>query len=37
MKHAIVNGVEISGEAVQFELDRLVRLYMGPGMSMAAV
>ena len=34
MKHAIVNGVEISGEAVQFELDRLVRFYMGHGMSM---
>jgi parvulin-like peptidyl-prolyl isomerase len=34
MKHAVVNGVEISGEAVQFELDRLVRFYMGHGMSM---
>mgnify|MGYP003301627895 CR=1 FL=1 len=34
MKHAVVNGVEISGEAVQFELDRLVRVYMGHGMSM---
>ena len=34
MKHAIVNGVEISGEAVQFELDRLVRFYMGHGMTM---
>ena len=34
MKHAIVNGQEISGEAVQFELDRLVRFYMGHGMSM---
>ena len=34
MKHAIVNGMEISGEAVQFELDRLVRFYMGHGMSM---
>ena len=37
MKHAIVNGVEISGEAVQFELDRLVRFYMGHGMSMDEV
>ena len=34
MKHAIVNGQEISGEAVQFELDRLVRFYMGHGMTM---
>ena len=34
MKHASVNGVEISGEAVQFELDRLVRFYMSHGMSM---
>ena len=37
MKHAIVNGVEISGEAVQFELDRLVKFYMGHGMSMDEV
>ena len=37
MKHAIVNGQEISGEAVQFELDRLVRFYMGHGMSMDEV
>ncbi len=37
MKKAIVNGQEISGEAVQFELDRLVRFYMGHGMSMAEV
>ena len=37
MKHAIVNGVEISGEAVQFELDRLVRFYMGHGMLMDEV
>ena len=37
MKHAIVNGVEISGEAVQFELDRLVRFYMSHGMSMDEV
>ena len=37
MKHAIVNGVEISGEAVQFELDRLVRFYMGHGMTMDEV
>ena len=33
MKKAIVNGQEISGEAVQFELDRLVRFYMSHGMS----
>ena len=37
MKHASVNGVEISGEAVQFELDRLVRFYMGHGMTMDEV
>ena len=37
MKHAIVNGVEIGGEAVQFELDRLVRFYMSHGMSMDEV
>ena len=37
MKHAIVNGQEISGEAVQFELDRLVRFYMSHGMSMEEV
>ena len=37
MKHAIVNGVEISGEAVQFELDRLVRFYMSHGMTMEEV
>ena len=37
MKKAIVNGQEISGEAVQFELDRLVRFYMGHGMSMDEV
>ena len=37
MKHAIVNGQEISGEAVQFELDRLVRFYMSHGMSMDEV
>lgn len=34
MKKAIVNGQEISGEAVQFELDRLVRFYMSHGMPM---
>ena len=33
MKKAIVNGVEISGEAVHFELDRLVKFYLGHGMS----
>lgn len=37
MKHAIVNGQEISGEAVQFELDRLVRFYMSHGMPMDEV
>ena len=37
MKKASVNGVEISGEAVQFELDRLVRFYMSHGMSMDEV
>ena len=37
MKHAIVNGVEIGGEAVQFELDRLVRFYMSHGMTMDEV
>ena len=37
MKHAIVNGQEISGEAVQFELDRLVRFYMGHGMTMEEI
>jgi parvulin-like peptidyl-prolyl isomerase len=37
MKKAIVNGVEISGEAVQFELDRLVRFYMTHGMSLEEV
>ena len=37
MKHASVNGQEISGEAVQFELDRLVRFYMSHGMTMEEV
>ena len=37
MKHAIINGQEISGEAVQFELDRLVRFYMNHGMTMDEV
>ena len=37
MKKAIVNGQEISGEAVGFELDRLVRFYMAHGMSMEEV
>ena len=37
MKKAIVNGVEIGGEAVQFELDRLVRFYMSHGMTMEEV
>ena len=33
MKHATVNGQEISGEAVQFELSRLVRFYVSHGMT----
>lgn len=33
MKQAIVNGEPISLEAVQFELDRLVKFYLGHGMS----
>ena len=37
MKKATVNGQEISGEAVQFELDRLVRFYMSHGMTIEEV
>ena len=37
MKKALVNGQEISGEAVQFELDRLVRFYMSHGMTIEEV
>lgn len=37
MKKAIVNGLEISGEAVSFELDRLVKFYMSHGMTMEEV
>ncbi len=37
MKKATVNGVEISNEAVSFELDRLVRFYMSHGMTMEEV
>ena len=37
MKKATVNGQEISGEAVQFELDRLVRFYMSHGMTVEEV
>ena len=33
MKRATVNGVAISGEAVAFELDRLVRFYTSHGMT----
>ena len=33
MRKAIVNGQEIGGEAVQFELDRLVRFYASHGMT----
>lgn len=37
MKQATVNGEKISNEAVQFELDRLVRFYMSHGMTMEEV
>ena len=37
MKKAIVNGQEISEEAVNFELDRLVRFYTSHGMSIEEV
>ena len=37
MKKAIVNGQEIGEEAVNFELDRLVRFYMSHGMSIEEV
>ena len=37
MKKAVVNGQEISGEAVKFELDRLVRFYVSHGMTMDEV
>ena len=37
MKTAVVNGEPISEEAVQFELDRLVRFYMSHGMTMDEV
>lgn len=37
MKKAIVNGREIPQEAVQFELDRLVRFYMNHGMTVEEV
>jgi peptidyl-prolyl cis-trans isomerase C len=37
MKTAIVNGQEVTAEAVQFELDRLVRFYMSHGMTMDEV
>ena len=33
MKTAVVNGQEISAEAVNFELDRLARFYMSHGMT----
>lgn len=36
-KHAIVNGQELTCEAVQFELDRLVRFYMSHGMTIDEV
>lgn len=37
MKTAIVNGQEISVDAVQFELDRLVKFYMSHGMTIEEV
>ena len=37
MKTAVVNGQEITKEAVQFELDRLVRFYMSHGMTIDEV
>ncbi|MCR5413291.1 MAG: peptidylprolyl isomerase [Kiritimatiellae bacterium] len=37
MKTATVNGQEISAEAVNFEMDRLVRFYMNHGMTMDEV
>ncbi len=37
MKTAVVNGQEISHEAVHFELDRLVRFYMSHGMTLDEV
>lgn len=37
MKHVSVNGVEIAGEAVQFELDRLIRFYQSHGMTIEEI
>ena len=37
MKTAIVNGQEIAADAVQFELDRLVKFYMSHGMTVDEV
>ena len=37
MKTATVNGTEISPDAIQFELDRLVRFYMSHGMTVEEV
>ncbi|MGN0854633.1 MAG: peptidylprolyl isomerase [Kiritimatiellia bacterium] len=37
MKIAIVNGHQVGREAVQFELDRLVRFYMSHGMTMEEI
>ena len=37
MKTAIVNGSEISAEAVEFELDRLVKFYANHGMTVDEV
>src|SRR5574344_1059374 len=37
MKKAFVNGQEISGEAVGFELDRLAKFYMNHGMTVEEI
>lgn len=37
MKKAYINGVQVPPEAVQFELDRLVRYYVSHGMSRAEI
>lgn len=37
MKTAIVNGQNVTEEAVRFELDRLVRFYMSHGMTMEEI
>ncbi len=37
MKRVLVNGQEISTEAINFELDRLVKFYMSHGMTMEEI